>query len=311
MSTSLLYHAFGIRGYQHVSHSFYEGAIHFHIHQDGNSLRCPACRSYEVRRKGVVRRQFRTVSIGLKPVWIHLAVQRVWCLAGGALRQVRVGVAPERRSYTHTLARGQALEFWRDYFTDAEPRHPRTPFAVILREGLVQLVQRYRGKYNFLLTNGQVIWAFTNHRQFLMLKGSEKLKDALLLTTIEDGLSSENWQKLAARDGRGGWLLLIAGGDLVLSQTCSPEATRARRLGGGDAVHIKSTRLTPGSSKTSCSIWRSGREVRIRRRKFAVTSFFSRSLLKPKLITSKACLVMISWIKLNWPARSWETMVIS
>ena len=110
----------------------------------------------------------------------------------------------------------------RDYFTDAEPRRPHTPFEVILREALVQLLQRYPGGYNFLLTNGQVIWAFTNHRQFLLLKGSEKLEDALLLTTIEEGLSSENWQRLAAPEGSSGKLLLIAGGDLVLSADLLP-----------------------------------------------------------------------------------------
>jgi hypothetical protein len=116
----------------------------------------------------------------------------------------------------------RTFEFLRDYFADAEPRRPHTPFAVILREALVQLLRRYPGKYNFLLTNGQVIWAFTNHRQFLMLKGSEKLEDALLLTTIEEGLSPENWQRLAAGEGSLGRLLLIAGGDLVLSEDLLP-----------------------------------------------------------------------------------------
>ena len=116
----------------------------------------------------------------------------------------------------------RTFEFLRDYFTDAEPRRPYTPFGVILREALVQLLQRYPGGYNFLLTNGQVIWAFTNHRQFLMLKGSEKLEDALLLTTIEEGLSSENWQRLAAPEGSAGRLLLIAGGDLILSEDLLP-----------------------------------------------------------------------------------------
>jgi hypothetical protein len=56
-----------------------------------------------------------------------------------------------------------------------------------------------------LLTNGRVIWAFTNHRQFL------------LLTTIEEGLSPENWQKIAAPPGAGK-ILLLAGGDLILAE---------------------------------------------------------------------------------------------
>ena len=116
----------------------------------------------------------------------------------------------------------RAFEFLRDYFTDAEPRRLSTPFGVILREALVQLLQRYPGGYNFLLTNGQFIWAFTNHRQFLMLKGSKKLEDALLLTTIEEGLSSENWERLAAPEGSSGKLLLIAGGDLILSEDLLP-----------------------------------------------------------------------------------------
>jgi len=140
------------------------------------------------------------------------------------------GKAPAVESYvsSHTPVleaasdSARAFEFLRDYFIDAEPRRPHTPFDVILREALVHLLQGYPGKYNFLLTNGQVIWAFTNHRQFLLLKGSEKLEDALLLTTIEEGLSSENWQRLAAPEGSYGKLLLIAGGDLVLSADLLP-----------------------------------------------------------------------------------------
>lgn len=77
MSTSLLYHGFGIRGYQHICSRYYEGAFHFHVRQDRFSLRCPECRSYKVRRKGVVLRRFRTAPIGFKPVWVRLAVQRV------------------------------------------------------------------------------------------------------------------------------------------------------------------------------------------------------------------------------------------
>ena len=116
----------------------------------------------------------------------------------------------------------RAFEFLRDFFLKAEPRRPHASFSAILREALILLLQRYPGEYNFLLTNGQVIWAFTNHRQFLLLKGSENLEDALLLTTIEEGLSSENWQKIAAVEDSPGRLLLIAGGDLVLMEDLLP-----------------------------------------------------------------------------------------
>jgi predicted glutamine amidotransferase len=135
------------------------------------------------------------------------------------------GKAPAIETYTTrapaleaTSDSARAFEFLRDFFLDAEPRRPHTSFGAILQEALILLQQSYPGQYNFLLTNGQVIWAFTNHRQFFMLKGSEKLEDALLLTTIEEGLSPENWQKIIAGEGGVGRLLLIAGGDLILSE---------------------------------------------------------------------------------------------
>lgn len=112
------------------------------------------------------------------------------------------------------------LEFLRDYFVDAAPRG--LPFLEILQEALLSLIRQYPGEYNFLLSNGRVIWAFTNYRQFRLLKGSRKLEDALLLTTIEEGLSAENWQRLVYREGTWGKILLIAGGDLVLAKDLLP-----------------------------------------------------------------------------------------
>jgi predicted glutamine amidotransferase len=111
----------------------------------------------------------------------------------------------------------RAFEFLRDYFREAEPRRPAVSFLQVFTAALRELLRRYPGEYNLLLTNGRFLWAFTNHRQLLLLKGSEKLEDALLLTTIEEGLSSENWQKLAAREGTRGKILLLAGGDLLLT----------------------------------------------------------------------------------------------
>lgn len=112
----------------------------------------------------------------------------------------------------------RTFEFFRDAFVEAEPRRESRTFLEILREALLRLLQGYPGQYNFLLTNGRVIWAFTNHRQFLLLKGSRKLEEALLLTTIEEGLSAEPWHKIAARPDSPGKILLIAGGDLLLTE---------------------------------------------------------------------------------------------
>ena len=53
-------------------------------------------------------------------------------------------------------------------------------------------------------------------------KYSGKLKDALLLTTLEEGLSPENWRTVSLREGTWGKILLIPGSDLVLKEDLWP-----------------------------------------------------------------------------------------
>jgi len=105
MSTSLLYHGFGIVGYRHIRTRFENGAIVFRIAHDRFSLRCPNCRSKRVIRRGSVMRRFRTVPIGKKPVFIEIAVQRVYCKACKVVRQVKLAFADRRRTYTRAFER--------------------------------------------------------------------------------------------------------------------------------------------------------------------------------------------------------------
>jgi glutamine amidotransferase len=79
-----------------------------------------------------------------------------------------------------------------------------------------QLTEEYPGSYNYLLSNGWVLFAFSNHRQFLLLKGSEKLERGLILTTVERGLSPENWIKFSRRQETNGFLMAIVGSDILL-----------------------------------------------------------------------------------------------
>jgi hypothetical protein len=48
MSTGLLYHAFGLQGYRHVSSRFEEGSVIFTIEQPRERLRCAVCGSADV-----------------------------------------------------------------------------------------------------------------------------------------------------------------------------------------------------------------------------------------------------------------------
>jgi predicted glutamine amidotransferase len=80
-----------------------------------------------------------------------------------------------------------------------------------------QLIEQYPGYYNYLLTNGCVLFAFSNHRQFLLLKESKNLERGLLLTTVERGLNNEeNWQRFARQKGTLGFLMAIVGSDILL-----------------------------------------------------------------------------------------------
>ena len=45
MSTSLLYHGFGIRGYRYVRTEYVGGGVVFTIARDVKTCQCPACRS--------------------------------------------------------------------------------------------------------------------------------------------------------------------------------------------------------------------------------------------------------------------------
>jgi transposase len=130
MSTSLLYHGFGIHGYQHVHTKYHDGAIHFRVRPDRFSLCCPECGSDKIKRRGQVMRRFRTVPIGSKPVWIELMVQRVFCLLCGVLRQVKVNFAFWRRSYARNFER-YALELSRHMTIKDVARHLGVSWDVI------------------------------------------------------------------------------------------------------------------------------------------------------------------------------------
>lgn len=105
MSTSLLYHAFGIRGYRYVRTDYRDGEIVFTIAQDLETCRCSACGSRDVQPKGRIVREFRAMPIGRKPVTIALGIPRVLCLECGVTRQVQIAFSDPRRTYTRAFER--------------------------------------------------------------------------------------------------------------------------------------------------------------------------------------------------------------
>ena len=105
MSTTLLYHRFGIVGYHYVSQKIEPGITTFRIEQPRERLRCSHCRSAEVWAQGGVERSFRALPIGKQPTFISFKVPRVFCFPCGKVRQVKIAFADPKKHYTRAFER--------------------------------------------------------------------------------------------------------------------------------------------------------------------------------------------------------------
>src|SRR5918994_2366840 len=105
MSTSLLYHAFGTRGYPYVRTAYTGGQVIFTIRQEPGTCRCSTCGSGDLVSRGHVERRFRSLPIGSRATCLVLPVPRVECRACGVVRQVDVTFADPRRTYTRAFQR--------------------------------------------------------------------------------------------------------------------------------------------------------------------------------------------------------------
>ena len=105
MSTSFLYHALGLSGYEYISQNFLAGSTIFHVRPKWRIVRCPVCKSRAVIRKGCCIRRLRTVPIGRKPIWLHVEIPRIFCSKCNCVRQINIVIAQPRKSYTRSFAR--------------------------------------------------------------------------------------------------------------------------------------------------------------------------------------------------------------
>ena len=105
MSTSLLYHAFGLIGYRYVKTEYKEGTVLFFIERKSDKLCCPDCNSKKIFRRGFVIRMIKTLPIGKKQVLLVLKIQRVECTECGVLKQEKLNFADPKKTYTRTFER--------------------------------------------------------------------------------------------------------------------------------------------------------------------------------------------------------------
>jgi transposase len=130
MSTSIIYHAWGIYGYTFRKVNFQDGAMIFQIAHKAKSLRCSVCQSTSVIGRGTSTRRFRSLPVGSRPVFFELAVQRVECLDCKSIRQVKLSFAEPRVSYTKRFER-YALELLQRMTIQDVARHLGISWDVI------------------------------------------------------------------------------------------------------------------------------------------------------------------------------------
>lgn len=105
MSTSILYHGWGLENYRYLRTDFEAGAIWFHVEKKPDKRRCPCCLGTEVVLAGQVPPSYvRTLPIGGKQVWVVLHLHRVSCVCGAVVQESRE-IAEPKKHYTHQLVR--------------------------------------------------------------------------------------------------------------------------------------------------------------------------------------------------------------
>lgn len=105
MSTSVLYRALGIRGYQHQSIREQDGGVVLRARHDGSEVRCPHCGGSNVGLRGTVPRSWHAPPIGRRPVTLFADVPRIECRDCQTEPVVPVPFADPRRSYTRSFER--------------------------------------------------------------------------------------------------------------------------------------------------------------------------------------------------------------
>jgi transposase len=105
MSTSILYHGFGVRDYRYLRTEYREGQVIFHIEKSPEKRCCAECGSRDVIKKGKFIRELRTLPIGRRRVFLAVHLHRLFCRSCAALRLEPVLVAFAKKRWTKALGR--------------------------------------------------------------------------------------------------------------------------------------------------------------------------------------------------------------
>jgi transposase len=100
-----LYPIFQFRGYRVTKAETDERRLLLYVEPQPHKVCCPQCGSRDVIRRGQCVRWFRNLPVGSDCTWLIATLPRVECRACQIVRQIRLGLAEERRTYTRAFAR--------------------------------------------------------------------------------------------------------------------------------------------------------------------------------------------------------------
>lgn len=105
VSTSILYHGWGLEDYRYLTTKYIGGALWFHVEKQLGRRRCSSCGSADVVHAGQRERTWKTVPIGRRPVYIVAHLHRLSCATCGRVLLEPLLIAEPKKTFTRLLAR--------------------------------------------------------------------------------------------------------------------------------------------------------------------------------------------------------------
>ena len=105
MSTSILYHGWGLKNYSHSRTEYRDGAMFFHVEKHQEKRVCPRCGGREFALAGKVSPAptIRSLPIGRKPVFLVPQLHRIECFRCEAVVQEDRLFAAPKKHFSHQL----------------------------------------------------------------------------------------------------------------------------------------------------------------------------------------------------------------
>lgn len=122
MSTSILYHGFGVKKYRYLRTEYRDGSLIFHIEKIRQEQRCAGCGSRNVIKKGQILRILRTLPIARKKVFLAVHLHRLLCHRCGAWKLEPLLISLPKKRWTKILGR-YVLELMRRMTVEDVSRH--------------------------------------------------------------------------------------------------------------------------------------------------------------------------------------------